>query len=382
MQKFTKAISLASILALSILLVSPIAAKAQILGTFSGSNVPGPEINSVFVSKPIPIDPTDSSWQSLTPATIPTMGQNITIPMLFNATVSSIDVRSMNNGTWIGWMLQWKDPTKSDDALATDHFRDAVAISLPASTAPTFIAMGGPGTPVNIMHWKADWQRDVDLGRYLDRQDAYPNMAYDLYVGNKTSGTSSSSQFQGVIGGYNNSSDVRHPVEQVSKMYLPGYAAGNPFSQRDTPRQTPIEELVAEGFGTLTSQKTQNSLGKGVWDNGVWSVVIARPMLTGDMSDAQLTPGEKTNIAFAVWDGGHGEVDGRKAVALWHPLVIEQGAASALVEKQPLAVSAPSGGVGDYTGIIAASIGGAAAVAAAVIFYSAKRRAPAVAKSQ
>jgi hypothetical protein len=388
MQKFEKAILLASTLILSIAFTSPITAHAlmpefvtfQILGTFSGAEVPGPEVKSVFVDKDIPIDPTDSMWQNVQGVEISVMGQNITIPILFNPTVSSINVQSINNGTWIGWRLEWKDPSKSDSALATDNFRDAVAISLPTTTGRTFVAMGGPGTPVNILHWKADWQADVDLGRYLDRQDAYPNMAYDLYVGAKN-GTEGYNAFQGVVGGYHDSNEVRVPVEQVNKMYLPGYAAGNSFSQRDAPRQTPIEELVAEGFGTLTSQKTQGSYGKGVWNNGVWQVTIVRPMLTGDMSDAQLQPGEKTNIAFAVWDGGNREVDGRKSVALWHTLMIEQGATSALVEKQPLAVLGPEGGEKDYTGVIAASIAGVAAVVAAVIFYAARRRAP-VAKSQ
>ena len=382
MQKFPKTILLASILVLSSLFISPIAAHAfspefmtfQILGTFSGSDVPGPEIKSIFTDKVIPIDPTVPMWQNVPVTKITVMGQNITIPILFNPTVSSINVRSMNNGEWIGWMLEWNDPTNSYDALATDHFRDSVAISLPTTTTKTFIAMGGPSTPVNIMHWKADWQKDVDLGRYLDSQDAYPNMAYDLYVGNKN-GTGGYNAFQGVVGGYNNSSDVRQPVEQVNKMYLPGDAAGNSFSQRDTPRQTPIEELVAEGFGTLTSQKAQNAVGKGVWDNGVWRVVIVRPMLTGDMSDAQLTPGEKTSIAFAVWDGGNREVDGRKAVALWHPLVIEQGAASAVIGNEPMTVPPPTEGMSMT--LVAAITIGVAVVVAAGIFYAARRR-PAV----
>lgn len=383
MQKPAKVILLAPILVLSILLFSPIAAKAampdfatlQILGTFSGKDVLGPELKSVFVNQPIPIDPTASMWQNAPQTKITLMGQNITIPILFNPTVTSLNVRSMNNGTWVGFMLEWADPTESLFALNTNQFRDSIAISLPTTEGKTFIAMGGPGTPVNILHWKADWQKDVDLGRYLDHQDEYPNMAYDFYVGNKTMPTGGNA-FQGVVGGYNDPTNPRHPVEDVSKMYLPGYAAGNSFSTRDSPRQTPIEELVAEGFGTLTSQEHQDSLGKGVWDNGVWRVVVARSMLTMDLSDAQLQPGQTTSIAFAIWDGGNKEVDGRKAVALWHTLVIEQGVASPLVGKEPLTVPGPSEGASMM--LISAIIIGVAVVAGASIFYAARRRAPSI----
>ena len=310
---------LGGIVLLSALIFSPATSQGQILGTFSGGD--GPKIRSIFVNDDIPIDPSNSLWDKAPVTNVRVMGQNITIPILFNPTVSNVDVRSMNNGTWVGLMLEWSDPTESYMALATSQFRDAIAVVFPASEGKTFIAMGGPGTPVNILHWKADWQKDVDMGRYLDRQDAYPNMAYDLYVGDKETKESGEGN-QGIEGGYNDPQNPRVPVEDVNKMYLPGSAAGNSFSTRDFPRQTPIEELVAEGFGTLTTQQHQNSFGKGVYENGKWSVVVARTMLTEDLTDAQFYQGKNKDVAFAVWDGGNNEVNGRKAVALWHTLVV------------------------------------------------------------
>jgi len=375
MEKSKKTILLGSIVLLGILVFSPIASQAQIIGTFSGGG--GPEIRSVFVAQDIPIDPNASLWDNAPQVEVPVMGQNITIPILFNPTVKSVNVRSMNNGTWIGFWLEWADPTESFMALATHQFRDAIGVVFPATEGKTFIAMGGPGTPVNIMHWKADWQKDVDMQRYLDRQDAYPNMAYDLYVGDKETKETGEGD-QGIEGGYNDPTNPRVPVEDVNKLYLPGSAAGNTFSTRDFPRQTPIEELVAEGFGTLTPQKSQNAQGKGVWENGMWNVVMARPMQTGDSSDAQFSPGENKDIAFAVWDGGNMEVNGRKSVALWHTLVVEPGAASAVIGKEPMVVAPAAEGAS--MSVIAASIIGAAIVAGAVIFFYARRRAPTIPK--
>lgn len=375
----TKFTLLGGIVLLSALIVSPIAVQAQILGTFSGGD--NPKIRSIAVDGDLPIDPTASVWDKAPATEFKVMGQNITIPILFNPTVSSVNVRSINNGTWIGWLLEWSDPSESFMALSTNQFRDAVAVVFPATDAKTFIAMGGPGTPVNIMHWKADWQWDVDQGRYLDRQDAYPNMAYDLYVGDKGTKTTGEG-FQGIEGGYNDPQNPRVPVEDVNKMYLPGSAAGNSFSTRDAPRETPIEELVAEGFGTLTSQQHQDSSGKGVYDNGMWKVVMARKMLTEDPTDAQFYAGKNKDMAVAVWDGGNREVNGRKAVALWHTLAIEGGAGipagSGAGDGTTPETNTGGGAGGDGGGsvmLISAIIIGVGAVVAAAIFYASKRKA-------
>jgi len=374
MDKSTKTIFLAPIIVVSILLITPIASQAQIMGTFSGGD--GPKIRSIFVDQAIPIDPGASLWGNAPAMEVKVNGQNITIPILFNPTVKSINVKSMNNGTWIGFWLEWADPTPSTAALATHQFRDSIGVVFPATEGKTFIAMGGPGTPVNIMHWKADWQKDLDLGYYQDREDAYPNMAYDLYLGNDEENAEvlnydPKTQDPNEMG----AGDPRVHITELNPAYEPGLAAGNSLSQ--TIKFSPIEELVAEGFGTLTTQKEQNSLGKGAWDNGIWRVVMARPMMTKDATDAQFEPGKNKDIAFAVWDGGNMEVNGRKSVALWHNLVVEAGAPSAVVGQQPLTVTPPPAGAeGASTVAIAAIIGGAI-VAASLIFYAAKRRAPA-----
>ncbi len=129
----TKLTLLGGIVLLSGLIVSPIAAQAQILGTFSGGD--GPGIRSIAVDGDLPIDPTASVWSKAPATEFKVMGQNITIPILFNPTVSSVNVRSINNGTWIGWLLEWSDPSESFMALSTNQFRDAIAVVVPATDA-------------------------------------------------------------------------------------------------------------------------------------------------------------------------------------------------------------------------------------------------------
>ncbi len=294
----------------------------QILRSFSGQEGE-PVVRSIFVNEPLPVlDPNALAWQNAPPARITVYGQNITNPMLFNPSVTSLDARSMNNGTWIAFLLEWSDSTDSTKTLRTEQFRDAVAVSFPVTDDRTFIAMGGPNTPVSIAQWKADWQKDIDIG-YQDREDEFPYMAVDLYPHAKDNAT-------GVV-----------PVEDINKEFVPGLAADNPLS--NPVKLTPIEELVAEGFGTLTTQTHQDSIGKGIWNDGVWKVVIARPAMTPDMSDPQFDPGKKTDIAFAVWDGDNNEVGARKSLSLWNTLLIEAEGEEPL-EVTPPSDEEPSGG--------------------------------------
>jgi hypothetical protein len=45
-------------------------------------------------------------------------------------------------------------------------------------------------------------------------------------------------------------------------------------------------------------------------------------MASDDANAPRLAPGDRTVVAFAVWDGGGHEVGARKAWGSWVPLVI------------------------------------------------------------
>jgi len=81
-------------------------------------------------------------------------------------------------------------------------------------------------------------------------------------------------------------------------------------------------DMSAKGFKTLKPQDQQDVSATGVWQDGIWKVVFSRPLQTGDEHDAQINPGQWTNVAFAFWDGQL--VDGavkekgsQKAVSSW-----------------------------------------------------------------
>lgn len=83
-------------------------------------------------------------------------------------------------------------------------------------------------------------------------------------------------------------------------------------------------DMTAKGFGTLKPQDHQDVKAKGAYANGTWKVVFSRNLSTDHPDeDAQVTPGEFINIAFAVWDGvkdASGELrekGSQKAVSSW-----------------------------------------------------------------
>ncbi|MCP9452019.1 MAG: ethylbenzene dehydrogenase-related protein [Nitrospira sp.] len=83
-------------------------------------------------------------------------------------------------------------------------------------------------------------------------------------------------------------------------------------------------DLWAKGFGTLRPHEHQDVKAKGEYANGKWRVVFSRSLATDHPDeDAQITPGQFINIAFAVWDGRKDdagqviEKGSQKAVSSW-----------------------------------------------------------------
>ena len=101
-------------------------------------------------------------------------------------------------------------------------------------------------------------------------------------------------------------------------VFNPGRATHNILSD-NTLRHSPVEDLNAEGFSTLTTQADQDVEGSGNWSNNRWAVVFKRTLTTDDPNDTQFTAG-KTPIAFAVWNGSNKERNGQKGVTRFHEL--------------------------------------------------------------
>jgi hypothetical protein len=253
-------------------------------------------LTAARVPAPGPIaDPAAPVWSRARPAQVAMLPQTVTLPNHAEPAVGRLTVRAVHNGAWIAFLIEWTDKTLSD-RVVLDNFGDQVAVELPVDArapTPPSPMMGNPGGRVNIMQWRAAFQRDLDTGPPTVK-GLYPNAWADVYP-DEVLGAADARPYSGALG-------IENPISR-------GLAS-------------PVLDQMAEGWGTMTVKPDQHAVGKGVWKDGRWRVVIARPMASDDVNAPRLSPGDRTVAAFAVWDGGSREVGARKAWASWVPLVI------------------------------------------------------------
>lgn len=269
-------------------------------------------LNVSYVEK-IPFrEPFSPVWEKAEPIEINLSPQNIIAPMLKEASVNKINVRAIHNSVYIAFLLEWEDKTK-DTIVDVDRFSDQCAIQFPTDPKiPGSFMMGQKGNRVHIVHWKAIWQEDIEKG-YKDVKEIYPNYWVDLYWKDQPH----------IFGEGEVPSSPPHIMGFSSpeiEKFIPGFGAKNPVSVLD--RKEPVEELMAEGFGTLTTQPNQNARGWGQWEDGKWRVIIARPKISDDPLDAQIP--EETFVGFAVWDGSNKNVGARKHFSTWIKMIVKK----------------------------------------------------------
>ncbi len=172
-----------------------------------------------------------------------------------------INIKALYNEKDIAFLVEWNDDTKNT-LLDIDTFRDGAALQFPAQKGakPDFWMGHGEGKKTEGMVNIWFWKADTQE---------------DIDKG-------------------------RQPIPQ-----------------------SPVENLIAGGFGTLAFKKgAMQVFGKGKWKDRKWSVVFKRTF-NGAKGNAEFIRGKLTPVSFAVWDGGENDVDGRKAVSTWYYVVPE-----------------------------------------------------------
>ena len=240
--------------------------------------IDNPSTNGEIVAKRISEDISDNTedalWNRVTAFRVPLMRisqkTDPNVKALYLETKSTItdsldgliNVKALYNEKDIAFLVEWSDATRNV-LLDVDKFRDGVALQFPVnnSAEPTFRMGQGEGKDNKGMVNIWFWKADVQ--EFIDK------------------GT--------------------QPLPQG-----------------------PVENLMAGGIGTLKliEKDSQQIFGKGVWKDGKWSVVFKRTFNRAE-GNAKFIVGKFTPISFAVWDGGEGNVDGRKAVSVWYYVVPE-----------------------------------------------------------
>ncbi len=230
-------------------------------------------------------DPDNEIWQNVTTHDVKLVPLNAR-----RDPINRVQLQALINDEDIAFRVTWDDPVPNHTSSRHQDFKDAIALefALGSVTLHThghnepFFGMGNRGKPVNIWQWRADWQREIETKKALEYA---VDEAMDMDVM--------------VFGGEVN------PVDSLT-----------PF------RENPIEELNAEGFGTLTPQPQtkQNITGKGLYKDGKWTVVFRRPLESLNKWDVKFTRGHPILMGFAVWDGKLQDRNGRKTISMWQRL--------------------------------------------------------------
>jgi hypothetical protein len=236
-----------------------------------------------------PLDPDWSTWTKLASIDVPITAQNLTYPM-GGGSISSVKLQAAHYDHVLYIRAAWKDATLDGAAVNVETFSDAVAVMFPAKSAvniPSF-CMGQANAGVNIWQWRADSQAG---GPDALATTLHPNAYSDGY-----------------------------PALLIDDpIYQPARALNNPVAMITG---TPVQNLVAQAFGTITLASDQSVNGQGVWRDGEWRVVFARPFAGADPGQASFTSSTATNLAVAVWNGSQGDRGGQKTVSQFVTLAL------------------------------------------------------------
>lgn len=253
------------------------------------------EVEVAFTAN-LPSGPDDQAWRRAPLYRADLIPQDLVEPRLLEPSTSSLEAQALTNGRDIAILLRWDDPVGSD-VPGPARFSDACAIQLPLNISADVPApqMGEENKPVQITFWRASWQASVD-GREDTIEALYPGAKIDHYPFEAQSLTAGSPEQQ-----------------QLALQYAPARLLGNTM---EGPRSRPVQDLIAEGPGTLEPAADQVSTGQGRRTATGWEVVMVRPLPT------DLSAGRRTQIAFAIWQGEGGEVGAKKMRSVWIPLYL------------------------------------------------------------
>lgn len=193
--------------------------------------------------------------------------------------VPYIEAKAFHNKKDIYFYLEWPDNTE-DRIMGIKKFSDAGAVMFPLGkeTQSSTLMMGFLGK-ANIWQWKASQDSQYWLKKKIES---------GAYV------------------------DFYYPFEEEEL-----------FSISKEKFNSAANDLVAIRVGTITTKLIQNIQGRGIYDDGVWRIVLRRAIeVVDDQIDAQFPVGKRL-CAFAVWNGSKGDRGGRKSISDWVELIIK-----------------------------------------------------------
>ncbi len=194
-----------------------------------------------------------------------------------NNKAKKVRVKTIQNGEYVAFLVQWKDATKSiQEGYASDVYGDGFAVQLPTTLDKLpYIGMGSDGRAVIVHLQKA-------TGKTYE-----PNNNQDVY---HQLNSSNQNAFAGDLATYK---------ANVG-------AQGNGDYQK---------VFIAEGFRSTTQIRDTSEASRMEmrYENGTWNGLLVRKLKSEHLD---LSKGSFP-VAFAFWDGSKKNRDGSKLLTSW-----------------------------------------------------------------
>ncbi len=234
---------------------------------------------SVLKAKPVKgellITPDDPVWEKANPIDVQMAGQVIARPRWENLSIDLVTVKALYNDKEIAFLVEWGD-----------RFKDTVH--------KPELEYKVPQTYDGYVSWESIPR---DIGNFRD------SIALQFPVG-IPKGTEKPHFFRG---------DASNP--EVLWVWR---------SDLEEQGQPSIEKVNAMGHEQPpTEQKSQDVKGQGLWKDGVWRVVIKRPLITKDEDDIQFEKGKFIPFSLNAWDGSNGEHGLIMSLSSWNYVIME-----------------------------------------------------------
>lgn len=233
------------------------------------------------------LDPWADDWVVASEVDVALTAQQVTYPT-GGGSIPSAQVRALQADGVLYLRVQWADETADIRGSQVDEFTDAVAVEFPSTAGSSVpaICMGQADGGVNIWQWRATNQDG--LGESAN--DLFPDAQVDFYP-------------------------------STEDLFFSARDVGNPVAVSGAGS---TENLVAEGFGTLSDTESGEVQGRGSWNDGVWTVVVARDLVADGQDQVGFRNSAPVDTAFAIWNGANKERNGKKSVSEFVQLTLDE----------------------------------------------------------
>jgi len=226
----------------------------------------------------LPTDPGDAAWDLAGPMDMRLAGQVVAPPRWQNPSIEMVTVQALFNEKEIAFRLTWDDPFK-DTVHKEDEEFDIAEIS-----------------------------RVGAFNSYVEANDMVPRKL---------------ETFRDAIA-------LQFPVKKPEGTKKPHFARGSSSDQVHLwvwkADQDAVEEGNARGWKQpikAQAEDAQHIMSAAKWDQGRWTVVMKRPLVTGDKNDVKFEKGLFTPMSVNAWDGSNGEHGLIMSLSTWHFVFLE-----------------------------------------------------------